>query len=154
MAKFLLGRKVKTYINTASGGSAYASPTWTEISTIRDETLNLDSEMVDVSARDMGRFAAETKGELKLTVETDIRKDPSDTVVQPKLDDSYLNNTPLDMLFLDDAVTVDGTTGWRADMEVSKITTERNKKGVVSLKVGFTATANGHEPAPYLVEIP
>lgn len=153
-AKYVLGRKVKTYINTASGGSAYASPTWTAVDTIRDETLNLDSEAVDVSARDMGDWAAETKGELKMTVEADIRKDPTDTVIQPKLDDSYLNNTALDMLFLDGPVTTDGMTGYRADMEVMKLTNERNKKGVVSLKVSLSVTAGGHVPAPYVVDLP
>jgi hypothetical protein len=147
--KYLLGRKTKTYVNTATGGSAYSTPTWVEIATIRDETVTLDAEMVDVSARDTGDWAAETKGELKLSVEVDIRKDPTDTTIQPKLEDSYLNNTPLDMLFLDGPVNVAGNKGYRCDCEVSKFTNERNKKGVVSIKAGFMVTANGNAVVPY-----
>jgi hypothetical protein len=148
-AKYILSRKVKTYINTATGGSAYSSPTWTAADTIRDETLNLDSEMIDVSARDTGDWGAETKGELKMTVEADIRKDPTDTVIQPKLLNSYLTNAALDMLILDGLVTVAGTKGFRADMEVGKMTNERNKKGVVALKVSLFVTANGNVPAEF-----
>lgn len=95
-----LGLDCKVYRNTGS----YASPTWNEISIVKDASLTLERAEADVSTRGSGGWRA-TVGTLKDgTLEFSAHCDRSITADKADLDairDAFINGTSIELLVID-----------------------------------------------------
>lgn len=143
----LVGFKAVTYRDTANN---YASPTWSAVGGIRDNTLNGDKSQIEGTTRDSGKFMEWLAGHIDAGVEFTYRPKPIG-VADPHTDaliDSWLNSTPLPMFILDDLVTTVGAKGLRAYCEVFNFNRSEPIEGAVEYSYTLKPSANnsGHPP--------
>ena len=109
-----VGTDHKAYRNT----STYGTPTWNEITIVRDLTLSMSKTMAAATARLSGYV--QKKGALKeVTVEFDILADAAIDDYDV-LRDAFIAGTVLDVAIADGAIATVGTKYWRYDVEVAK----------------------------------
>lgn len=109
----------------------YDTPDWTEINRARSVTTGLSKGQADTSRRQSKyRLQRGALRELTLSFEYVYKNGGTDTLYDALLD-SWINGTPLDLLVLDDEVTVDGATGWRAYYEVFSFERTEELEGAV-----------------------
>jgi hypothetical protein len=99
---------------------SYGTPSWNAITTISDETLQVERGKADMSTRGTGGWKA-YRGTLKdFTLEFDIKVTASDTAFAA-LQSAFINGTQLDMAATDLPIASSGAQGPRAYMEVESI---------------------------------
>ena len=108
-----IGLDAKLYRNTGT----WAVPTWVEITSAREVTLNLEKAMAEVMSR-----ASQWKRVLPAlkdaSVEFELLYDGADdsfTAVK----DAWLAGTHIDLAIMDGDITVAGTQGFRAEMHIA-----------------------------------
>lgn len=113
MPEMVLGLQAKVYYRSAG---SWGSPTWTEITNVRDVTLNLEAGEFDGSTRgSVWRRKARTL--LDAGVDIELLHKPGNAA-QNALRDAFLNGTLIDLAIMDGDITVAGTQGLRAEMSV------------------------------------
>jgi hypothetical protein len=149
-----IGMDCKVYRNTAT----YASPTWNEVTCVKDATLNLERAEADISKRG-GSGWRSTVGTLKdATLELVVIADRSITTEKADLDalrDAWLNNTKIELIVLDGPEPAPSgsvaSEGIRASWYVATFNrTENLEEGVqyeVTLRVTSTENSSA-EVAP------
>ena len=126
-----LGLNAKLYRNTAASGS----PTWNEVTNVRDVTLNLETGEADVSTRSSSWRAS--VGTLKsASLEFEMVWDTADDDFAA-IRDASLNNTSVEFAVLDGGSTTPGTQGLRATMAIINFT--RSEPLEEAIKVSVTA---------------
>jgi hypothetical protein len=105
------GFNCKLYVNTATE-TPYASPTWTEVTTLGDCAVADGREKVNSHTRATGPVATYEPGVLDVSITGKIRVDYGNTAYE-LLRTNYLAGTPIDILCLDGTVTTNGATGYR-----------------------------------------
>jgi hypothetical protein len=102
----------------AYNSATYSTPTWVTIVAVRDVSVSLGKNMGTVTSR-------ETDWELKgagfktASVTFGYLHEPTTDTVFDALLDSYIADTPVDMIFSDGAVATTGNQGLRAHFIVS-----------------------------------
>lgn len=127
----VLSEDAKLYYNTGS----YATPTWTEITNVKDLTLNIDKGEVDLTTRGSGGFNEFGDGLIDASVEFNILWDSSDTAFTA-LRTAFFAKTAVECLVLDGDSTTTGNQGLRATMMVKSFT--RNETLGEALMVDVT----------------
>lgn len=148
----LVGFKARTYRDTAGN---WASPTWSNVGGIRDNTLNGSKEDIDGTTRDSGVFMEHLAGHIDAGIDSVYRPKQTGTS-DPHLDafiDSWLNGTPLLMAVLDDDVSTVGAKGLKAWMEVFNMTRSEAIGGAVEYTVSLKPTPNNGGNAPTWITI-
>jgi hypothetical protein len=141
-----IGLEMKLYRNTGT----YESPTWTEMTNVRDVTLNLEKGEADVTTRGSGGFRA-TKGTLKdASLEFESVYDPDDADYVA-LETAYFNDTALDVAVADGDIAVSGTKYIRAEMEVFSFSRSEPLEEGVTVSVSMKPTYSAHPPAQVTV---
>jgi hypothetical protein len=107
-----LGILSKTYVNTGT----YGSPTWEEIDLIGDLAVNPSWNEGESTAR-RTRLQTFEPTTLALDVTGKVRVDETDTGFG-LLEDSFLNNTVLDVMALNGSKDNEGAAGFRYDARV------------------------------------
>ena len=107
-----IGLNAKAYRNTGT----YASPTWVELDAVRDVTLNLEKSMGDVSSR-ASSWMRSLPALKNASIEFELLYDGADTGVQA-IRDAFLNDTLIDMAFMDGDMDTAGSQGLRAECHV------------------------------------
>lgn len=129
-----LGLDAKLYRNTGT----YASPTWVELSNVKDVTLNLEKGEADVTTRGSGGWK-QTVGTTKdANVEFEMVWDPADQGFTA-IKDAFFNNTSIELAVMDGPLpppTGATSQGLRASFTVTKFT--RNEPLEESLTVSVT----------------
>jgi len=105
----VVGLTCKGYRNTGS----YGSPTWNEITPVRDLNLNLDKGAAEVKAR-LSTWTQNLPTLKTADLEFGII---ADTAIDDynALRDAYLNDTVVDVAVADGAIATTGTQYFRAD---------------------------------------
>lgn len=103
-----LGIDCKAYYR--SGGN-YASPTWTEITAVRDATLNVPWDLVDAPSRG-SRVKEQMKTILGLDCDLSVKASDTDTGFIA-LWDAAVGQASVDMLFLNGGTSQNGARGFR-----------------------------------------
>jgi hypothetical protein len=103
------GYKSKDYHNSGS----YGTPTWGAVDQMESSTVVIEHDQNPASAR-QGGVHADEPGMVRITVNMRIRKDYSDAKFLALMT-AMKNKAAIDMMFLDDALTVNGATGTRAN---------------------------------------
>lgn len=99
----------------------YASPTWAEMTNVRDVTLTLEKDEADVTVRGNNGWEAIVATLKRATIEFEMVAKADDTDLTA-IKDAFLNNTILDMAVMDTTVTTNGAQGLRAEMQVLSFT--------------------------------
>lgn len=103
----------KVYRNTGS----YGSPTWTEISLVRDVQVNPAWDRVDGSSR-AGYVKADAKTQLALSFTLSVKVHLTDAGYIALMDSFVDPNGVIDLLILNGDNATNGVEGWRADFGV------------------------------------
>lgn len=138
-----VGIDCKLYYNTAT----YGSPTWTELTTVGDVTLNLTKAQARLSSR-ANTFEA-YKGAMKdITLSFDMIWDSANTG-QTALQASFFSGTVKDFLVLDGSSATAGSKGVRFDGEVMEFTRGEPLNDGVKLSVTVKPAYSSNAPVDY-----
>lgn len=141
-----LGMNAKLYRNTGS----YASPTWVEITNVRDLTLNLTKAEADLTTRANEGWRA-MAGTLKEgSVEFEMIWDPTDDGFEA-IKDAWFGDTTIELAVMDKAIDESGAQGLRATMSV--ISFSRSEPLEEGMTVSVTVKPTYAENAPEWLEI-
>ena len=147
MSDPILGLDAKLYYNTGT----YASPTWTEITNVKDLTLNLEKGEADVSTRG-GNGWKQTVGTLKdASIEWGMVWDPDDTAFTA-IKNAFINNTSIEFLVLDGSSSpASGVTvqGLRAECSITGFTRNEALEDALSVDVTAKPTYSSNAPSWY-----
>lgn len=143
---FTLGKNAKLYRNTAT----WATPTFDEITNVRDLKQNLTAEEIDVTIRGGGGWDLKAPGNKNGAVEFEMLWDDTDADFTA-LKDAFFNETSIELLALDGSSATSGKQGLRADMSV--LSFERNEplRGPITVSVKVAPTNSTNTPVWYVV---
>ena len=143
MAK--IGIDCKLYRNTGS----YGSPAWSEITKVKDVTLNLDKNEIDVSTREAVWTAI--RGGLKNgSLDVSYQAVAADTVLDALIT-SFMSNTAIEFAVMDGAIATSGSKGLRASMEVMTMPREEQLQGAVAYNFTMKVTYSANAPTWFTV---
>lgn len=112
------GRDFKLYRNTDDPYDS--SPTWREVTDVRDLTRGLEKTMADASIRG-SEYKLQVSVQKDLSVDFQMVYDPDDVDVQA-FEDAFHEDTDVELLFLDGPIDTVGSKGLRGMFQVSKFT--------------------------------
>jgi hypothetical protein len=141
-----LGRNHKLYYNAGS----YGSPTWTEVTLVKDGTLNQDTEKADASSRASGAYNADVVTMINLGFEAEIIRDTANAVFLV-LETAFYALSPVEFLILDGPVGTTGSRGVRATCQIQKWTRGEPLKGIATQQMTIGPTYADNPPAAYVV---
>jgi len=136
-----LGMEAKLYRNTGT----YATPTWVEMTNVKDLTLNLEAAEADVTTRGNAGWRATIAALKDGSIEFEMVWDPADagfTAIQ----DAYFNNTTVEFAVMDGDVTSTGTQGLRATMSITKLTRSEPLEQAITVSVTAKPTYSANAP--------
>ena len=129
------GLECHAYYNSGT----YASPTWVEMKRAQDLSVSKGKGMADLKSRlSLFAFKRGTFKEVSLTFGY-LYKAGTDAVRSALLA-SYMNNTSIEILILDDIVTESGAAGVRLYVEVSKFDDDQAMENGVAIAVEASPT--------------
>lgn len=136
------GMDFKLYLNTDDPYDN--SPTWTEVTNVRDLSRKLEKALADASTR-ASTFRQQV-GTLKdLTIEFGMVYNPSDTS-QARFEEAFFTDEDLEILILDGPISTVGSKGLRMMATISQFGTDENLEDVgmvpVTIVPGYS-TDNG-----------
>ncbi len=138
---FKLGLDAKLYRNTGD----YATPTWVELTNVRDLTLSLEKGEADVTTRANNKWRA-TVGTLKEgSIEFEMVWDPQDagfTVIRS----AWFNDTSIEFAVMDGNIATAGSQGLRATMQVLSFSRSEPLEEAMTVSVTIKPTYAEHAP--------
>ena len=143
----VLSEDAKVYRNTGS----YATPTWDELDNVKDLTLNLDKDEVDVTTRASNGFKEFADGLIDSSVEFSMVWDSGDAGFSA-IQIAYFAKTAIEFLILDGDEATTGSQGLRATMMVKSFTRNENLGEALMVDVTVRPVKNADAaPAWYTV---
>ena len=136
-----LGMNCKAYRNTGN----YASPTWNEITNVKDLSLNLEASEADVTTRGNNGWEAVVQTLKKATIEFGMVWDTGDadfTAIQ----NAFFSNTSIECAFMDGAIATTGNQGLRATFMVTGFSRTENLTEAVMANVTLKPTYATNAP--------
>lgn len=143
-----IGLDCKLYRNTGT----YGSPSWNEITAVRDLTLNLEKATADVTTRGNNGWRAEKNTLKNGRLEFDTLDDPDDADITA-LRSAWENDTDLDILVLNGSSATSGSKGLRATMQVRNQNESQPLEGAVTISWQLSPTYDAAN-APTAYEVP
>lgn len=132
------GKDFKLYRNTDDPYDN--SPTWSEVTNVRDLKRNREKDLADASIRG-STYHLQVATLKQLTVDFQMVYDPSDTHLTA-LEAAYENDTDVEVLVLDGSISTVGSKGIRFMAQVSNFTTNEALGDVglvdITLTPGYT----------------
>lgn len=140
------GLSCKVYRNTGS----YGSPVWALWQCVRDTTIDITFDEVDATCRGGGGLRQNAVTLTTIEVSGEAIKEKTDTsFVAMEL--AARNKAIVDVMVLDGAEDVEGTTGWRFDAHITSWSEAQPVEDIV--KVSFTLKPARSENVPTFIEI-
>jgi len=145
MPTYLLGRQQTIYYNAAT----YGSPSWTKLKRVGDITVDDSRVEADASHRDVEEeLVVPTLRSRSLSFT--VRANPSDaTFVALKA--AYENKTEVDVIILNQLISVSGATGPRLAMVVTQFNQGAEIRGLQTRDVILKPTDSDNDPTTYTV---
>lgn len=141
-----LGLNAKFYRNK----STYQSPQWDEVTNVRDLTLALDKSEADVTTRANGGWRAIIGALKDGAINFEMLWDTADDDFQAFLD-AWTGDSAIEVLCLDGAVSVAGSEGLRATMQVLKFERQEPLEEAMKVSVTIKPTYADNAPSWYIV---
>jgi predicted secreted protein len=128
----VIGYDCVLYYNNGTTGS----PSWLEIDTVRDVTLNLSRNEVDDTSRTAQGWRSRLAGLAEWGADFEMIYNTANTAWQ-KVRESFFANTVIEVLALDGDITVDDKEGLRGDVFVTRFERAEPLEDVVSNSTTF-----------------
>ena len=138
---FKLGQNAKLYRNTGT----FASPTWTEISNVKDLDLSLEKDKSEVTTRGGGGWKLTVATLKDAKIEFEMIWDTADAAFTA-IRNSFLNDTVVEFLVLDGPVGTSGNQGLRAECMVASFTRSEKLTEALMVKVSTQPTYSTNGP--------
>ena len=141
----VLSENAKLYYNAGT----YASPTWTVINNIKDVTLNLDKDEVDVTTRGSGGFKEYVDGLIDATVDFGMLWDTTDAAFTA-FQTAFFAKTAVEVLVLSGVYTAGAHQGLRATCMVKSFSRGETLGEALTVDVSIRPVKNSdHAPQWY-----
>jgi hypothetical protein len=132
----------KLYYSTAGIG---ATPTWVELSGVKNVTLNVQGKEVDVTTRASGGFAAADISLMDAAVEFEMPLDPTDTGYIA-LETAFFARSLVGMAVMSGGVAAAGSRGLWADCKITQFNREESLEDAMIVKVTAKPTHSANPP--------
>ena len=141
MADYVLGLNCKLYRNTGT----HASPVWDLITNVKDVTLDMSTDVADVSNRGGSGFRSEvpTLSNFKSTFQ--MVYNPEDTD-QTAIGAAWLAKDTIEFMWLDGLESVAGSKGWMATCIVSNYSSTENLEEAKMIDVELSNAYSDYAP--------
>lgn len=136
-----LGLNAKLYRNAGT----YETPTWNELTNVKDVTLNLESGEADVTTRGNNGWRATVATLKDGSIEFEMVWDTEDAGFTA-IKSAWFGNTSIEFAVMDGGITTAGSQGLRASFSITKFS--RNEPLEEALTVSVTAKPTYAEHAP------
>lgn len=136
-----LGMDAKLYRNSGTHGT----PTWVELSNVKDVTLNLEKGEADVTTRANSGWKATAATLKDASIEFEMVWDTADagfTAIQ----EAYFDNTTVELAAMDGPIATAGSQGLRASMMITNFSREEPLEEAISVKVTAKPTYSANPP--------
>lgn len=141
----VLAENAKLYRNSGS----YGTPTWDLITNVRDLTLNLDKDEVDITTRGSGGFKEFIDGMIDASIDFGMVWDTADTDFTA-IRTAFFAKTAIEFLILDGLVATPGSQGLRVTCMVKSFTRNENLGEALMVDVTLRPVKNANAaPAWY-----
>lgn len=127
----------KMYRNTGT----YSSPTWTEIDNVRDIEMSATTQEVETTTRVSGGWATFEPTLRVLELNFQMNWDTADTTGWDAIRQAYVNNSSVEILFLDRAIAT-GAQGVRVHMKVYEFSIGQSNAGIQTVTVKMKPAVN------------
>jgi len=135
------GLDAKLYLSAGGIGT----PSWTELSNVKNVTLNLQKGEADVTTRANNGWKA-TAGTLKEgSIEFEMVWDTADTGFGA-IKDAYFNNTVIGLAVMDGAMDAAGSQGLWADCMITDFSRDEPLEDAIKVKVTAKPTYSVNPP--------
>lgn len=141
-----LGLSAKLYRNTGT----YGSPTWTEISAVRDLTLSDAMSEADVTRRASGGWRETVATLREASIDFDMVNVADDTQVSA-LRAAYAARTIVEFAVLDGDVLTPGTRGLRASCQVTKFELSQELENAQTYSVTIKPAPSANAPSEMVI---
>ena len=142
-----LGLDARLYFCAAGMGG---TPTWTELTNVKDVTLNLETGEADVTTRGNAGWRASVATLKDGSIEFEMVWDTEDAGFTA-IKDAYFNNAAIAFAVMDGDITTAGSQGLQADFTITNFS--RNEPLEEALTVSVTAKPTYSTVAPAWVTI-
>ncbi|NLE37428.1 MAG: hypothetical protein GX621_05320 [Pirellulaceae bacterium] len=136
-----LGLDAKLYRNSGT----YETPSWVEMTNVKDLTLNLESGEADVTTRGNNGWRATVATLKDGSIEFEMIWDTEDAGFTA-IKSAWFGNTSIEFAVMDGGITVAGSQGLRATFSITKFS--RSEPLEEALSVSVTAKPTYAENAP------
>jgi len=131
----------KLYYSTAGIGT----PTWTELSGVKNVSLNVEGKEVDVTTRASGGFALADIALMDASIEFEMPLDPDDTGYQA-VETAFFARSMIGMAVMSGGVAVAKSRGLWADCKITKFDREESLEDAMVVKVTAKPTHSANAP--------
>ena len=136
-----LGMEARLYRNSAS----YATPTWVEVTNVKDVTLNMEKGEADVTTRGNNGWRA-TVGTLKdASVEFQMVWDTADAGFT-EIQQAFFGNTPIEFAIMSGDITDPESEGLRATCDIFSFTRNEALEEAIMVDVSIKPTYADNAP--------
>ena len=136
-----LGMEARLYRNSAS----YATPTWVEVTNVKDVTLNMEKGEADVTTRANNGWRA-TVGTLKdASVEFQMVWDTADAGFT-EIQQAFFGNTPIEFAIMSGDITDPESEGLRATCDIFSFTRNEALEEAIMVDVSIKPTYADNAP--------
>ena len=125
-----LGLEAKLYRNTGTSGS----PTWTEMTNVKDLTLNLEASEADVTTRGNAGWRATLAALKDASIEFEMVWDTADAAFTA-IKDAFFGSTSVEFAVMDGDIETAGSQGLRAVMSVTNFSRSEPLEEAISVSV-------------------
>ena len=143
---YVLGMNAKLYYNTGT----YGSPTWTEISNVRDVTLSLERGDSDITTRGGGGWRQSVATIADGSVDFQMVWDNTDTAFAA-IKTAFIEATTVEFLVLDGSSSTTGNQGLRAEMAITSFNRNEGLEDALTVDVSAKTAYSANAPAWYTV---
>ena len=145
----VLGKDAKLYFCAAGIGG---TPTWTELTNVKNVTVNLQKGEADVTTRGNNGWKASVGTLKEGSIEFEMVWDTEDAGFTA-LQQAYFGNTTIEFLVLDGDVTTVGSQGLRATMSVMSFSRNEALEEAITVSVTLKPAYSDHAPEWYTVSV-
>ena len=141
----VLSENAKLYRNSGS----YGTPTWDLINNVKDLTLNLDKDEVDITTRGSGGFKEFIDGMIDASIDFGMVWDTADTDFTA-IRTAFFAKTAIEFLILDGLQATSGSQGLRVTCMIKSFTRNENLGEALMVDVTLRPVKNANAaPAWY-----
>ena len=136
-----LGMDAKLFRNTGT----YETPTWTEVTNVRDVTLNLEAGEADVTTRGNAGWRANIATLRDASLEFEMVWDAADDDFT-EIRTAFLTNGSVEFAVMDGDIAASGSQGLRATMSITNFSRSEPLEEAITVSVTAKPTYSVNPP--------